>query len=172
MTVNERAEQTLETIGLQDKREVLAGALGHAEQRQIDLGIALAQDPRLLLLDEPTGGMSPFETEQCMRFIKQLAQRVTIVLVEHKMQVVMSISDRITVLNFGQVIAEGAPDDIRDNRRVQDLYLEGSGICEDPAARPTPAAAAACRQQASLDTSLRSVSGPVAQASRLRSAGF
>ena len=123
---NERAEATLETIGLQDKRKVPAGALGHAEQRQVDLGIALAQSPTLLLLDEPTAGMSPYETERTVEFVRELTKRVAIVLVEHKMGVVMSISDRITVLNFGQVIAEGTPDEIRTNRRVQEVYLEGS----------------------------------------------
>ena len=123
---NERAEATLEIIGLQDKRNVLAGALGHAEQRQVDLGIALAQSPKLLLLDEPTAGMSPYETERTVEFVKELATRLAIVLVEHKMSMVMSISDRITVLNFGQVIAEGTPDEIRTNRRVQEVYLEGS----------------------------------------------
>jgi branched-chain amino acid transport system ATP-binding protein len=124
--INERAEQTLEIIGLQEKRQVVAGALGHAEQRQVDLGIALAQSPRLLLLDEPTAGMSPYETERMVRFIKDLAKRLAIVLVEHKMSVVMSISDRVTVLNFGQVLAEGTPAEIQQNRRVQEVYLEGS----------------------------------------------
>lgn len=124
--VNEKAEQTLEIVGLQDKRNALAGALGHAEQRQVDLGIALAQSPQLLLLDEPTAGMSPYETERTVEFIQGLRGQLTIMLVEHKMTMVMSMSDRITVLNFGKVVAEGTPDEIRSNQRVQEVYLEGS----------------------------------------------
>lgn len=124
--VNDQAERALETIGLGDKRHVPARELSHAEQRQVDLGIALAQAPTLLLLDEPTAGMSPVETEQAMRFIQQLARQVAIVLVEHKMNLVLAISDYITVLNFGQVIAEGTPEEIRGNRQVQEAYLEGS----------------------------------------------
>lgn len=124
--IKEQTERTLEVIGLADKRDLLAAQLSHAEQRQLDVGIALVQNPRLLLLDEPTAGMSPIETEAMMHFISDLAQRVSIILVEHKMNVVMSVSDRITVLNFGNVLAEGTPEEIRQNKRVQEVYLEGS----------------------------------------------
>src|SRR5690606_28484218 len=114
--INERTDKTLEIIGLSSKRNLLAAQLSHAEQRQIDIGIALVQAPGLLLLDEPTAGMSPVEAVQMMHFISHLAKRVTSVLVEHKMGVVMSISDRITVLNFGSVLAEGTAEEIRMNR--------------------------------------------------------
>ena len=124
--VAERAEEVLETIGLQNKRNLLAGQLSHGEQRHLDVGIALATAPGLLLLDEPTAGMSPAETERTMHFIRDLRERVSIVLVEHKMNVIMRISDHITVLHFGQVLTEGTPDEVRSNPRVQEVYLEGS----------------------------------------------
>jgi branched-chain amino acid transport system ATP-binding protein len=124
--VSQRAEEVLEIIGLRDKRDLLANQLSHGEQRHLDVGIALATDPQLLLLDEPTAGMSPLETEQTMHFIRELAQRVSIVLVEHKMNVVMGISDHITVLHFGQVLTEGTPDEVRNNAKVREVYLEGS----------------------------------------------
>jgi len=125
-SVRARADEVLETSGLQAKRELLANQLSHGEQRHLDMGIALATDPRLLLLDEPTAGMSPQETEHTMRFIRELSQRVSIVLVEHKMNVVMQISDYITVLHFGSVLTEGTPEAVRNNKRVQEVYLEGS----------------------------------------------
>ena len=124
--VGARAEAILETIGLQEKRHLLASQLSHGEQRHLDMAIALASDPALLLLDEPTAGMSPLETEQTMHVIHDLGRRVPTVLVEHKMNVVMQISDWITVLHFGRVLAEGTPDEVRNNSQVQEVYLEGS----------------------------------------------
>jgi branched-chain amino acid transport system ATP-binding protein len=124
--VSARAEAVLETIGLQDKRGVLANQLSHGEQRHLDMGIALASDPGVLLLDEPTAGMSPRETDQTMHLVRDLARRVSIVLIEHKMNLVMQISDRITVLHFGRVLTEGTPDEVRQDQRVQEVYLEGS----------------------------------------------
>jgi branched-chain amino acid transport system ATP-binding protein len=124
--VTVRAEEVLEVIGLQSKRELLANQLSHGEQRHLDVGIALATDPQVLLLDEPTAGMSPQETDQTMHFIRDLAKRVSIVLVEHKMNVIMQISDHITVLHFGQILTEGTPDEVRNNAKVREVYLEGS----------------------------------------------
>jgi len=121
----ERAWQILEVSGLTGKANVMAAHLSHGEQRHLDIGIALAGDPQLLLLDEPTAGMSPIETEEAIEFIRELAQRVSIVLVEHKMNVVMKISDRITVMHFGSVLFEGTPEEVRANQKVQDVYLEG-----------------------------------------------
>jgi branched-chain amino acid transport system ATP-binding protein len=125
-SVTARAEQVLETIRIQEKRDLPASALSHGEQRHLDMAIALATDPALLLLDEPTAGMSPLETDQTMHLIRELGRRVSIVLVEHKMNVVMEICDRITVLHFGRVLAEGTPAEVRENRQVQEVYLEGS----------------------------------------------
>jgi branched-chain amino acid transport system ATP-binding protein len=104
----------------------LAAHLSHGEKRHLEIGIALASDPLLLLLDEPTAGMSPEETDETMVLIRELARDRTVVLVEHKMKLVMGISDRVTVLHQGQVLADGTPDEIRGNRLVQETYLGAS----------------------------------------------
>ncbi|HYS16062.1 MAG TPA: ATP-binding cassette domain-containing protein, partial [Candidatus Binatia bacterium] len=124
--VRDRAVAILESVGLGAKTDGLAAHLSHGEKRHLELGIALASDPILLLLDEPTAGMSPEETDATMRLIRELAAGRTVVLVEHKMKVVMGISDRITVLHQGQVLADGTPEEIRANTRVQQTYL-GAG---------------------------------------------
>ena len=121
--VNERAEEVLRLLGLTAKRHARAAELSHGEQRYLEIGIALATDPDFLLLDEPTAGMSPDETRRTAAFVRKLAGHVTIVLVEHDMEVVMGISDRITVLNYGEVLAEGTPAEIRDNPDVRRVYL-------------------------------------------------
>ena len=121
--VRRRAESLLERIGLGRKAGQLAAHLSHGEKRHLEIGIALATDPALLLLDEPTAGMSPEETDETMRLIRELATGRTVILVEHKMKVVMRISDHVTVLHQGQVLAEGSPDEIRANTLVQQTYL-------------------------------------------------
>jgi branched-chain amino acid transport system ATP-binding protein len=121
--VRERARALLGRVGLAGKAERPAAHLSHSEKRHLEIGIALATDPELLLLDEPTAGMSPEETDETMGLIRELAQGRTVILVEHKMKVVMKISDRITVLHQGQVLAEGTPDEIRGNTLVQQTYL-------------------------------------------------
>jgi ABC-type branched-subunit amino acid transport system ATPase component/ABC-type branched-subunit amino acid transport system permease subunit len=121
--VNRRAEELLALLDLGAKRHVRGAELSHGEQRYLEIGIALATDPDFLLLDEPTAGMSPEETQRTAAFVRTLAGRVTIVLVEHDMEVVMGISDRITVLNYGQVLAEGTPAEIRGNAEVRRVYL-------------------------------------------------
>jgi branched-chain amino acid transport system ATP-binding protein len=121
--VAERAHALLGTVGLAAKAGLLAAHLSHGEKRHLEIGIALASDPELLLLDEPTAGMSPEETEETMALIRELSARRTVVLVEHKMKLVMRISDRITVLHQGQVLADGTPAEIRANERVQQTYL-------------------------------------------------
>ena len=119
----DRAFAILESIRLERRAGLLAAHLSHGEKRHLEIAIALASDPALLLLDEPTAGMSPEETDETIVLIRELALGRTVVLVEHKMKVVMKISDRITVLHQGQVLAEGAPDEIRANLRVQQTYL-------------------------------------------------
>jgi branched-chain amino acid transport system ATP-binding protein len=121
--VRHKAEAILQEVGLWDKRAMIAAHLSHGEKRHLELGIALATDPTLLLLDEPTAGMSPEETDETIHLIRRIAEGRTVVLVEHKMKVVMNISDRITVLHQGQVLAEGPPGEIRANARVQQTYL-------------------------------------------------
>jgi len=121
--VNERAEEILRELGLSARRDVRGAELSHGEQRYLEIGVALATDPDFLLLDEPTAGMSPDETRRTAALVRRLAGLVTIVVVEHDMEVVMGISDRITVLNYGEVLAEGTPAEIRENADVRRVYL-------------------------------------------------
>ena len=117
------AEALLEFVGLTGRATFLAGSLAHGEQRALEIAIALASKPRLLLLDEPTAGMSPEETRVFMELIVKLARERTVVLVEHKMKLVMNISDHVIVLHHGEVLAEGTPDEIRANDDVKRVYL-------------------------------------------------
>lgn len=122
--LNEKAERILERIDLLKKREGLANVLAYGEQRYLEIGIALATDPILLLLDEPTSGMSPEESCQTANFIKELSKDVNIILVEHDMEVVMNISDRVTCMDNGSIIACDPPLEIRKNPKVQQCYLK------------------------------------------------
>ncbi|MGH7374636.1 MAG: ABC transporter ATP-binding protein [Candidatus Rokuibacteriota bacterium] len=124
--VRARADEILASVGLAPRADRLAAHLSHGEKRHLEIGIALASDPALLLLDEPTAGMSPEETDETMVLIRELAKGRTVVLVEHKMKLVMGISDRVTVLHQGSVLADGTPDEIRSNRLVQETYLGAS----------------------------------------------
>ena len=121
--VVERARALLEEVDLLPKAALPAGVLSHGEQRHLELAVALAAEPELLLLDEPTAGMSVEDTQATARLIRRLAERLTLVLVEHKMDVVMNVAQRIVVLHFGEVLAEGTPAEIRANEAVQDVYL-------------------------------------------------
>ncbi len=124
--VRARADEILASVGLARQAARLAAHLSHGEKRHLEIGIALSSDPLLLLLDEPTAGMSPEETDETMVLIRELAKGRTVVLVEHKMKLVMGISDRVTVLHQGAVLADGTPDEIRSNRLVQETYLGAS----------------------------------------------
>jgi len=119
----ERAAEILATVSLARQAERLAAHLSHGEKRHLEIGIALASDPALLLLDEPTAGMSPEETDETMVLIRELARGRTVVLVEHKMKLVMGISDRLLVLHHGELLAEGTPGDIRRNETVKRVYV-------------------------------------------------
>ncbi len=121
--VADGAREILAAVGLEDRADELAGNIGHGLQRHLEIGIALACQPRLLLLDEPTAGMSPEETERTIALIKRIGRGRTVILVEHKMKVVMDIADRITVLHQGAVLADGTPDEIRRDTVVQQVYL-------------------------------------------------
>lgn len=119
----EKADELLALVGLWDRRERLAKELAHGEQRALEIGMALAANPRLLLLDEPTAGMSPEETRVMMDLIVKLAKERTVILVEHKMKLVMGISDRILVLHHGELLAQGTPTEVRQNDQVKRVYL-------------------------------------------------
>jgi branched-chain amino acid transport system ATP-binding protein len=121
--INEKADEILNRIGLYKKRDHLASTLAYGEQRYLEIGITLATDPLVLLLDEPTSGMSPEESRQVADFVKELSQEVDILLVEHDMHFVMTISDKVTCLENGTVIACDSPAEIRNNSRVQACYL-------------------------------------------------
>jgi branched-chain amino acid transport system ATP-binding protein len=123
--VTERARQALADVGLLAKAEVPAREISHGEQRQLELAIALAATPRVLLLDEPAAGLSPDETRKMVSLVRTLKGRYTIVLIEHKIDIIMSVSDRISVMHFGSLIAEGTPQEIQKNPEVRRAYLGG-----------------------------------------------
>jgi branched-chain amino acid transport system ATP-binding protein len=123
--VSEKADRILEEMGIADYREKVASTIPYGVQRSLDVGIALATDPKLLLLDEPTSGMAPEDTVKMISLVERISQHYTIALIEHHMKVVMSISDVITVLSQGSVIAEGSPEEIQRNENVRRAYLGG-----------------------------------------------
>ncbi len=121
-----RAREVAEAVGLAERLRDAAGRLSYGEQRQLEVGIALATAPKLLLLDEPTAGMSPEETQRMTRLLAALPREVTLLIIEHDMDVVFSLADRITVLHYGEVLTEGPPDAVRTDARVYEVYL-GTG---------------------------------------------
>ncbi len=120
----EKAEAVLESVGLKDKAAVEAANLSHGEQRNLEIGIALATEPRLLCLDEPTAGMSAAETHETMALVRRIGKDLTILIVEHDMQVVMELCNQITVLHYGEILAEGTPAEIQRNPKVLEVYLK------------------------------------------------
>ena len=124
-TLLDRTLEILELTGVTEFKDEIAGNLSHGDQKRLEIGIALATRPKLLLLDEPTAGLAPTETRQVIELIKKIAKNLTIILVEHKMKVVMEVSDKITVLHYGRLLAQGSPDEIRANEEVRRVYLGG-----------------------------------------------
>jgi branched-chain amino acid transport system ATP-binding protein len=122
--LNEKAEAALQSVGLLGKADELASNLSHGEQRNLEIGIALATEPQLLCLDEPTAGMSQAETNETMELVRHIAKNLTILIVEHDMNVVMELCDRITVLHYGTILAEGTPREIQQNPKVLEVYLK------------------------------------------------
>lgn len=118
-----KTEEIMLLLNLQDKMFTLAENLSHGDQRLLEIGIALSTEPKLLLLDEPTAGMSAEESLRTADRIKKLSEKITILIIEHDMDVVMGIADIITVLDHGKVIAEGPPLSIQENPDVQEVYL-------------------------------------------------
>jgi branched-chain amino acid transport system ATP-binding protein len=128
----DRGMELLELVGLENRAEVWARNLPYGDQRRLEIARALATNPQLLLLDEPTAGMNHSETAEMTAFIRSLRERLslTVLLIEHDMRVVMGISDRVTVLDYGEVIAEGTPSEVRANPRVIEAYLGRGAAAE------------------------------------------
>ena len=122
--VIDKAAAVLASVGLAAKSDELAANLSHGEQRNLEIGIALATEPQLLCLDEPTAGMSAAETHETMELVRRIGKNLTILIVEHDMQVVMELAHRITVLHYGEILAEGTPEEIQRNPRVLEVYLK------------------------------------------------
>jgi branched-chain amino acid transport system ATP-binding protein len=123
----ERARELAQQVGLGPVIDQKVSELSHGEQRQLELGMALASDPRLLMLDEPAAGLSPAERVTLAELLLQLHPSITVVLIEHDMDVAFRVAQRVTVMHEGRVIADGAPEEIRDNQVVQDIYLGERG---------------------------------------------
>jgi branched-chain amino acid transport system ATP-binding protein len=129
--VREEAEAILEDVGLFEQRHIHAGALSRGDKRRMELAMCLIQHPRLLLLDEPTAGMSRHDTNSTIALLQKIKQRgMTKVIIEHDMHVVFSLADKISVLSGGRIIAEGLPDEVRGNVKVQEAYLGGAHRAE------------------------------------------
>ena len=121
--LNEKVEEILEKIHMADRRHIPAGLLAYAEQRALEIGITIAGDAEVILLDEPTAGMSHSETDRAVDLIRSVTEDKTLVVVEHDMSVVFDLADRISVLVYGDIIATDVPDNIRSNPEVQEAYL-------------------------------------------------
>jgi branched-chain amino acid transport system ATP-binding protein len=121
--LTEETVSLLEQIGLLDKKEVPAGFLSYGEQRGLEIGLTIASDPEIILLDEPTAGMSMDETRQAIKLIDRVTKGKTLVIIEHDMEVIFSLADVITVMQYGNIVATGSPEEIRKNQKVKEAYL-------------------------------------------------
>jgi len=130
LAVNE-TNNILKSVGLLDKAEATSGSLSHGDQKILEMAMALGSEPKLLILDEPTAGMSPEETLATMELIKRLAstQGLTILFCEHDIELVFSVAQRIMVMHQGRTLIQGKPDEVRSNKEVQDAYLGGGECC-------------------------------------------
>jgi len=125
--VNERTEALLDRVGLQNERDTVAAELSHGKQRELEITISLGIDPKLLLLDEPSSGMGPEGTNRVIDLLEDLAVDFPIIVIEHKMQLVKEVADRVVVLHNGKVLTDGTPDETAQNEDVKKVYL-GTGV--------------------------------------------
>lgn len=121
--INEETERIISQIGLLERKNEVAGELDHGAQRALEIGLTIATNPELILLDEPTAGMSMEETKEAVKLIERVTDGKTLIIVEHDMDVVFSLADRISVIYYGKVLASGPPEEIRNDQRVKDAYL-------------------------------------------------
>jgi branched-chain amino acid transport system ATP-binding protein len=123
--VRKETDEILDSIGLGEKKETTAGLLAHGDQRRLEIGITLGTHPRLILLDEPTAGMSPEESSKTVELVQRLVRErdLTLLFIEHDMEVVFGISEKVRVMHLGEIIAEGTPEAVRSNDEVQRIYL-------------------------------------------------
>ncbi len=126
----DRAHALLQRVGLDDRHAARAGALGHGERRQLEVAVALACEPSVVMLDEPAAGMSPAETAQLTELVTDLAQDVTVLLVEHDLDLVFDLADTVTVLHLGRHLMTGTPDEVRASDEVQTAYLGAADTSE------------------------------------------
>ena len=119
----ETIEEDLETIGLKDQKDLRAGLLSHGQKQWLEIGMLLAQNPRLLLIDEPVAGMTHQETEHTAELLKSLAGKHSVVVVEHEMDFIRSIANRVVVMHEGHVLAEGKMEEVQNNPKVIEVYL-------------------------------------------------
>ena len=119
----EPAQEILQRVGLGKRTRIIAGNLAHGEQRQLEIAMALATKPKLLLLDEPTAGMGAEDSDRMRKFLETLKGKISMLLIEHDMDTVFSLADRVTVLVYGRVIGTGTPEEIRQNADVKAAYL-------------------------------------------------
>lgn len=124
--IDDEVEAALAAVGLADRRDQIASDLSYGHQRLLEIAMGLGQKPRLLILDEPTQGLADSEIEEFLALVREMSADTTILLIEHNMNVVMAAADHITVMNFGEILAEGRPEEIRANADVQAAYL-GTG---------------------------------------------
>lgn len=121
--VGETAETILKRVGLLAQKDIVVNTLAYGQQRALEVALALASEPTVILLDEPTAGMSPAETVEMVQLIETLPRSLTLLIVEHDMDVIFKLADRITVLHYGQIISQGTPDAVRADPTVQQIYL-------------------------------------------------
>src|SRR5690606_7665549 len=125
--MDEKIDELLARCGLKTRRLTRAGDMSYGEQRLLELAIAIGNEPRVLLLDEPAAGLSPAERGPMAQTIKRLSESLTVVLIEHDMELALGLADRVTCLHYGALLAEGTPDEIRENEKVQAVYFGGAG---------------------------------------------